>query len=121
MASHQVTADVKAVARGVYQIEWTATVAGSGNEFTGPGLLEKTVQFIGPTTAGTSSMQLEGNNSRTPSDGDWTILTSPTDGQLIHTATTNLMFLVRETPYHVRPNFTVVTSGGPVSVILTAR
>ena len=112
---------VEAIAKGVYSMEWTATVSGVGNPFIGPALDWTTVQVQGPT-GGTSSISIEGTNGSVVSTATWITMESVSGETLSWTDVTGGKILsLREIPLMVRPNFATVTTAASMSVKLVAR
>ncbi len=116
------TSKVEALSKGIYRQSWTATAAGVGNPYIGPGLAgDMTFQLAGPT-GGTSSIAIEGTNESTPSTANWFTLEAATGGTISYTNVTGGMLVAPNAiPYAVRPNFAVVTAGKSLSVIMVVR
>jgi len=114
-------AKTEAIAKGLYHINWSATVSGVGNPFVGPHLDWSTVQIQGPT-GGTSQVDIEGTNGQAVSTATWITLESVSGESLSFTNVTGgRMLSIREIPFMVRPNFSTVTAGKTLSVTMVVR
>jgi hypothetical protein len=123
MATYAILGDTKAIARGVYETTWLATVSGVGNPLNCSRLSEHTVQCVGPT-GGTSRIIIRGSNAADASSATavWNVLSTPTDGNLDFTNVTGgLVKVVLETPRSIQPQFETVTTGKTLSVIIVSR
>ncbi len=111
-----------AQSKGIYTMDWTATVSGVGNPFVGPAADWMTVQIQGPT-GGTSQIDIEGTNGQTVSTATWVIMESVSGESLSFTNVTGgRMISVREVPFMVRPNFgTVTNTSGVMAVKMVVR
>lgn len=109
------------IIQGVHKMEWSATISGVGNPLQAAHLPDKTVQLLGPT-GGSSQIIIEGTNGDAPSTAIWTILTTPTDGDLDFTNVTGgIIKAIRENPRMIRPRFPAVTAGTILNVIIISR
>ena len=112
----------KYIARGIYQMEWTAAVSGVGTPLDAFQYPDKTVQIQGPTSGGSSRIIIEGTNGGVVSTATWITLTTPTDGDLDFTNVTGgVMRAIRENPRMIRPRFESVTAARSLNVRIIAK
>ncbi len=120
MATADLPASHKFIAKGIVEMRWTATgVTGVGFAMNAPNLPDKTVHVLGPT-GGTTQVVIEGTNATTATVGatDWTTLVDPQGTALDHVS--SFIETILENPRYIRPRIPVAT-GPDVTVTIIAR
>lgn len=121
MATADISASHKMIAKGICEMSWTATkVTGVGFAMNAPNLPDKTVHVLG-VTGGTTQVIIEGTNATSPTVGatQWTTLVDPQGTDLDFT--NRAIETILENPRYIRPRWPVATGGHDVSVVIIAR
>ena len=122
MATYSVLGTVQSISRGVHKYIWTSTgVQGIGKplDIHSNAIMDLQVKF---GTEGTSTVVIQGTNDTyddAVSTGAWLTLSTVTGQAMSYTA--GAMRVGNESPRHIRPNFSTVTTGNPVTVTMITR